>query len=218
MKLLKKQIMINADCLKEKKFDSVPDFVRWALQVNGVDYDRFKEQMTAINEKFAYQPDLSKFKEAYKSLFVGDSRASNLEFLPNEFAVKYETPLFNEKLATYKVAAQKSINQQSMVLNLAEKITMTDGREKEDLTTLHLSDNHLTMEYKYNADLGRNFDKKTFSYNNYERDQINYEFGFDEANQITKYGYYRCTSESANWNRSQMKDLLKTNQETGLTK
>lgn len=213
---LRKQSIIKIDGLKEKKFASVPDFVKWALQVYGSNYETIQQQMKAVN-KFAFKSDLSEPKKAYQTLFNGDA-VDDLQFLPGELAVKHETKLFNEESASYKIAVQKNADKPGVMLKLTEKITDLLGREKEDLTTLHFSDNHLTLESKYNADWGKNFNKKDFSYNNYARDQVNYEFGFDKTNQLTQYSYYRCTSESVNWNRSQIMDLLNTQNETDLTK
>ncbi len=214
---LKKQIIINTDCLKEKKFENVADFVRWAWQVNGSDYETIQQQMASVMQ-FANNNDLSEIKEIYQALFVGNTKVSNLQFLPDECAIKFENQNFTENEAACKVVVQKGIDQSGMMLKLMGKTTMTNGHEKEDLTTLNFSDNHLTLESKYSIDLGQKFDKQNLSYNNYARDQVNYEFGFDETNQITQYSYYRCSSESANWNRSQMMDMVKNRNQTGMTR
>lgn len=202
---------MKAHC-KEQQFENLADFVRWAVRQNAGNYPVIRQQMTMVDKFANSEKNLTKFKEVYNKFFVDnvdDEKVDNLQFIADDFTVKYE-----RNTRDCKVAVEASINEDrnksGIVMNITKKVTSGDGHKEENSTMLHFSDRrHLTYEYQSNFDMADVSNDTIRSNNNYIREHVNYEFGFDETNYHFNHISHNCQmSESGNWDRIEDLQIL----------
>ncbi|MCM1404271.1 MAG: hypothetical protein NC133_02085 [Prevotella sp.] len=225
LKKLKQQLIDNRTAsLRVRDFDNVPDFVRWALQANNLDYEAIQQQMAAVNE-FVEKPDAHIVQDVYKTLFVDKMKVDSLQLIPHYFAVKYvrnrtnnfEQINLQENAAQCEISVTEDIPRSTMILTWKESL-MIDGGKKENLTMLNFSDHCLTLENNCNVRFAEDFNPEHLCFNNNVKDHVYHSFTFDAENQISQYYCYHCDSKMTNWVRPPKTQTVNYQNETDMTK
>lgn len=205
----------------KERWDTVPNFIKWAVQENGGDYETICQQLeNAFGYNRATRRKIDYSIEFARKIFKqGDwSPCYNLQFIPDEFAIKYETRFGEDNPAAErkKIAVQKSVDQPGIVLTIIGEVMksssnldiITDqngkvlpNQNQGKLTTLHFFENHLEIKHQHVTNFIDSLG------NHCLRDQSNASFTFDNTNKLTHCSYSRSENDDIQWDISQSKDL-----------
>lgn len=217
---LTKQVAPNTNGLKEKKFASVPEFVKWAVQENGGSYETICQQLT--NASFImrrmvnthHEDETFDITRAYEFLTnIKYTEFYNLQSTPNKFTIK------GVGGSIFEVTVQKSID--SIVVTITEysnyAIQYTSGKQghksEHGLITLHFSDHHLAAEYQRDTRLG-DYDGADHCLHKASKGS----FTFNKTNLVTNFSYTRSDNSDVSWSKKQTKSLPNRKEQDDLTK
>ncbi len=220
---LEHQIKTDPKGLKVQSFKHLADFVKYALRSNGRDYETIRQRMTTV-AKFAditkhhgIKKDLSKVKEIYQDLFIGDRLIDRTPSSPNQ----------HQHVATYEkikkggvvkcsVSLHKSAGEFGSIICFHE-----DSRAKELFTTIHFTDENLFFLSESNSKLGQAAVTKSQKSCAPIFEECRINFNFDKTHHLTKVDYLRKFDVNGKIaNESETIDLsrLRTQTEIGMTK